>query len=174
MAVLQCADMPVFGLAPLVSGVQWPEDVRILAFRSADWKFEPISAVDPSWLDGTLEGRIFSPAGELRWRKVANMFRVVYLGKEPTVSGLDEYSHELANLKPAVKEVLLWGVRSDLEQEWLEQQVPQYFSYPLKGGVISRGRVALSIEQWSSTLGGTPCFGRYHSIREVSGGNNAA
>lgn len=174
MAVLQCADIAVLQFSRLVDEVTWTDDALLLAFSTADWKFEPFNVCDSSWLKETTEGRIFSPAGELRWRRFNDQFRIVYLGEEIIHTGLDDCSRELETLKPSIKGLYLWGVRSDLEQEWLEQQVPQRFNYPLNSTQINRGRVQILVEQWCDTMTGIPCFCRYHSIKEVTGGNHAA
>ncbi len=173
MAVLQCADIPVSQLSGLVAEVMWSADTLLLAFRTADWKFAPFSIADASWLDETSEGRIFSPSGELRWRLINDQFRLVYMGEDSVMNGLEDCSQELGNLTPSIKEFLFWGVRSDLEQEWLEQQVPQRFSYPIYGGQIERGRIQLLVEQHCD-YSGIPRFSRYHSIKEVSGGSHAS
>jgi len=51
---------------------------------------------------------------------------------------MEDCSGQLEGLVRKTRDIYLLGVRSDLEQEWLEQQVPQRFSYPLDGGAIQR------------------------------------
>jgi hypothetical protein len=76
-------------------------------------------------------------------------------------------------LKPELETVILWGVRTDLKDEWIEQQVPHRFVYPIRSKVFSRGRVVLVIEKWLDA-NGIPQFNRYFDLEEIAGGNHAA
>jgi hypothetical protein len=143
----------------------------LLAFSPARALFENF-ALDQSFIETTEQGRIFSPEGELKWRRVNDRMRVVYLGYEPPPEGLEDRSSELADLERHHSEFILWGVRSDSKNEWIEQQVPHRFNYPISTAQYSRGRAAISIESWIDSFGFAK-FSRYHSLKEIPGENHA-
>jgi hypothetical protein len=123
---------------------------------------------DDAFLSATEQGRIFSPDGELRWRKLGETLRTVYLGYPPISNVLTDCSDELENLSPTKRKLLLWGKRTGHYSKWLEQQMPHNFDYPIDSSEFPRGRVALVVEQWVDAAG-IPKFSRYHSIDEVQG-----
>ncbi len=172
MAILLSKDMQINDFVAAVSKAHWPEGTLLLAFTHASHRFERF-AHDDKFLAATLEGRLFSPAGELRWRRINDSFRVVYLGAEPSPLPLENDSPQLEGLESAYGEFILWGERSDLENEWLEQQVPQRFSYPLDGKEYPCGRAAIVVENWIDTAGFSR-FSRYHSLKERTGESHAA
>jgi hypothetical protein len=119
----------------------------MMAFSPAESFFEKFK-LDESFLKTTDQGRIFWVSGELKWRRVDGQMRVVYLGKDSPPEGLDDFSDDTDELVRRLDELILWGVRSDTKPEWIEQQVPQRFNYPVSGNQYSRGRVAVVVENW--------------------------
>lgn len=172
MAVLLSNDMSVERFVSAVSQAAWPDGTLLLAFSHSTHRFEWFTP-DDAFLAETVEGRLFSPAGELRWRRINGSFRVVYLGEGHSPLQLEDYSSQLEGLRPEQGEYILWGERSDLENEWLEQQVPQRFSYPLDGEEYPCGRAAIVVENWVDTAGFSR-FSRYYSIKERTGESHAA
>jgi|SRR6185369_5803811 len=172
MAILLSDDMPIEFFVDAVSKGNWPEGTLLLAFTHSAHRFERFLP-DDVFMAATVEGRLFSPAGELRWRRINGRFRAVYLGEGPSPLQLEDTSSHLEGLIPEQGEFILWGVRSDLENEWLEQQVPQRFSYPLDSEVYPCGRVAVVVENWVDEAGFSR-FSRYHSIKERTGESHAA
>jgi len=77
-----------------------------------------------------------------------NRIRTVYLGNAAPPEGLKDHFSE--NGKPASKvgELILWGERTDTKNEWIEQQVPHRFAYPIPTALFSRGRAVIVIEHW--------------------------
>jgi|GEM_PF-947864 len=172
MTVLRSDMVTPDRLAGLIADASWPDEALILAFTPARWEFCLLknAGID---LGTTTEGRIFSAAGELRWRRIGDDYRAVYLGDGETAPPLAEAGEELAGLTPRSGRFLLWGVRSDREDEWLEQQIPHRFAYPVQGNEHNQGRVALTVEEWVDGNGFVR-FSRYHSIREIAGESHAA
>ncbi len=154
-------------LSDLLAELAKPEPVLLLAFAPDRFWFE-------FWQDQAKDmvrseqGRIFGPQGELKWRQAKQGFQVVYLGENGPRSWLQDASEELRSLHPAWREVLLWGERTDLEQGWIEQQVPHRFDYPVSSQEHKRGRVTMKLEEWRDKAG-MPCFVRYHSLQEAKG-----
>jgi len=171
MPYLHAGDIIVREFLELVGDFSWPEDALLSAFSPAEARFD-FFHFDENFLSAADSGRIFFPDGELKWRKLGDSFRVVFLGKAPSPPGLVDFSSELAGLTAVKSEYFLWGERTEKEQEWIEQQVPHRFSYPLLGQKFSRGRIALVVEEWID-IAALPRFSRYHSIKETPGGNNA-
>lgn len=172
MAILLSDDLPVEHFVDAVSRGNWPKGTLLLAFTHSAYRFERFLP-DDEFMAATVEGRLFSPAGELRWRRMNGNIRAVYLGEGPSPLQLNDTTSYLEGLKPEKGEFILWGVRSDLENEWLEQQVPQRFSYPLDGEEYPCGRVAVVVEIWVDEAGFSR-FSRYHSIKERTGESHAA
>jgi hypothetical protein len=141
-----------------------------MAFSASNARFD-FFRFDEAFLNKTEQGRIFSPKGELKWRLVEGGMRVVYLGESPP-PGLVNYSDRLDGLHTEQGHLILWGVRTDTKDEWVELQVPHRFVYPLTSKTFSRGRIILVVENWldSSQI---PQFSRYHSIKEIEGGSHA-
>jgi len=90
----------------------------------------------------------------------------LYLGECPP-EGLPDFSEELQGLHSRYKTFILWGERTELKDEWLEQQIPQRIRYPLQTKEYNRGRVVLTIEQWVDDYG-IPRFSRYMGINETA------
>ena len=155
----------------MVSTHAWPKDALLLAFSASRFRFELLK--DSSEVSAqTDQGRIFSPKGELRWRRVEHGIRCVFLG-ENSPEGLKDHSSSLQGLSPEKKRVFLWGVRTDSEQEWIEQQVPHRLVYPLTEDPVDRGRVVLIMENWIDQEGNT-VFSRYHSLTESTEEDHAS
>lgn len=168
MTCLYAADLEPDEFLSLVERHSWPDGAILMAFTVREARLSSF-VYDASLLAETEEGRVFSPDGELKWRRIDQKFRVVYLGAHPGPAGLEDCSLELQGLTSDQRQYFLWGVRTDTQNEWLEQQVPQRFSYPISTGQFGRGRVALVVEEWNDAAG-IPRFCRFHSLIEVKGG----
>ena len=143
----------------------------LLAFSPARALFEILNT-DESFFKNTDQGRIFSPEGELKWRRIRDKMRVVFLGDVAPPEGLEDRSSELSDLKKVVSELILWGERTDTKKEWIEQQVPHRFQYPVFTTRYNRGKAAIIIENWNDVFG-FPQVSRYHSLKEMPGEINA-
>ena len=165
MPYLNADDLSGDDFIALVREGTWPEEALMMGFTPADFKFERFS-FDEKFLERTDQGRIFFPDGELRWRRTGEQNRVVYLGNVPMFSSLADYSAEMEGLEAETEQLLLWGIRTDTENEWVEQHVPHRFAYPISTSEFSRGRVALTVEKWIDRSG-LPRFSRYCSIEEI-------
>lgn len=166
MTCLLSQDLSTESFVEVINEVPWPEGSLLLAFTPAEAHLKTF-AFNAEFLKATDQGRIFGPFGECRWRLIQGKRRVVYLGEPFSSLHLEDHSYNLENLTAHHdEELILWGVRNDLKDEWLEQQVPQRFRYPLTGPVVSRGRVVLKIEHWRDA-NGLPHFSRYHSLKEI-------
>lgn len=167
MGCLLARDLERETFSSLIRGTVWPEEALVVAFSPARAVFDDHEG-QREFAASSEQGRVFCDTGELKWRRVGELYRVVYLGAEPRVQGLDDHSRHLEGLRTEREALLLWGVRTDLEHEWIEQQVPQRFRYPIKGGSEPRGRVAIVVERWVEQSG-LPRFSRYCGIKEVRG-----
>ncbi len=169
MAVHLCSgDLSPGRFLELINAHSWPEAAILMAFTPAEARLIRFVG-DDLFLSTTEQGRIFSPEGELRWRSLGQTIRMVYLGYPQISNDLSDYSSELETLSPFNQRFLLWGERTDSQNEWLEQQTPHRFNYPIDSAQFPRGRAALVVEQWVNAAK-IPQFSRYHSIIEVKGG----
>jgi len=166
MAFLHAADLTADAWLELVRGIPLAGDEVLMAFSPAEARLE-VFTLDESFLERTDQGRIFSPQGELKWRRVNGMVRAVYLGESPP-AGLEDRSPLLEGLSPTLEERFLWGVRHDLDKEWIELEACHRFRYPVTTEEHSRGRLALVTELWEDSAG-VPRFGRYRALKEVPG-----
>ena len=166
MSYLAAGDLDLERFVELCRATPWPEDSLIMAFAVDRFSFSRFE-MDEGFLTKTDQGRIFSTQGELRWRRIGDHMRAVYLGESPP-DGLEDHSGHLTSLEKQTGEYILWGRRTDLENEWLEQQVPNRLAFPVEGRAHSRGRVALVVESWVDASG-QPKFARYHSLKEIEG-----
>ncbi len=167
MSVLLAGDLTPPQLAQFLAAQSWSQDTLCMAFAPHAFRFEAFTEPD-DFLAASEDGRVFGPRGECRWRKMGSLLRTVYLG-ESCAAGpaeLEDLSGELEGLTPGRQGVFLWGVRTDLEAEWIEQQVPHRFVYPVEGSQHKRGRVRLVIEEWRDGHG-TPRFSRFHHLEET-------
>lgn len=173
MPLLFAKDFSTQEFISFVNNGQWPEKSILMAFYPDSFKFKTIGS-DNVLSSDTEEGRIFWPEGELRWRKIEQGMRVVYIGDDTPPLDLDNFSTEMDGLQPEKEEFFLWGIRTDKnkeedDDEWIEQQVPHRFVYPVSGEEYSRGRVKLIVEKWVDNSGFAR-FSRYHSLEECKGG----
>ncbi|MGA2404153.1 MAG: CRISPR-associated protein Csx19 [Syntrophobacteraceae bacterium] len=169
MACLHARDLDVEGFLEIVESTSWPADSILMGFSPAEARFEFFRPKEcRSFLCSSDQGRIFSPKGELKWRRVDDKLRVVYLGSPPAPGELSDYSDELKPLRPTDSELMLWGERTDLQDEWIEQQVPHRFAYPIGTKTIPRGRAVLTVETWLNKAK-IPQFSRYLGLKEVKG-----
>jgi hypothetical protein len=172
MAHLGAGDMPMDAFLSLIARHAWPDDALLVAFTPAEARFDRFRH-DVAFLMQTDQGRIFSSAGELRWRKIGSTMRVVFLGPGAAPEGLADHTGELAGLSVARRHFLLWGERTDSRSEWIEQQVPGPLAYPIETAVFPKGRAALEVEEWRDSAG-ISRFSRYFGIIEVKGDENNA
>lgn len=178
MAILKVKDLVLTDFIALVheyhalANQHFQLSPLLLAFSPAQALFKTFAFWDQAFFEATDQGCIFSPEGELKWRRTADLMRVVYLGDEPPPEGLEDRSTELADLRRHNSDFVLWGKRSDIKDEWIEQQVPHRFKYPIATAEFPRGRVAISVESWIDVFGCAQ-FGRYHSLKEIIGENHA-
>jgi hypothetical protein len=160
-----CAkDLDLAKFIEIIRETQWPEDGLLLAFSPAQCCFD-IFKFDEELLLKTEQGRIFSSAGEFRWRRIDGRIRAVYLGEQPP-QGLDDFSGELLKLHTHCEDLILWGERTELNDEWLEQQIPKRIRYPLHSKEYDRGRIVLTVEHWVDDFD-IPRFSRYRGIKEI-------
>lgn len=151
MPFLHANDLSTDAFTELVRNSAFPEDAILMAFSPAEARFVPF-AFDESFLAGTDQGRIFSPRGELKWRRVGDKMRAVYLGDEP-FDGLEDHSGEMKELALRQSEFILWRIGMNRETEWIYKKFPSR-----KAGLV--------VEEWVDSAG-LPRFSRYHSLREV-------
>ncbi|MFW5961171.1 MAG: hypothetical protein ACOCP7_01840 [Desulfohalobiaceae bacterium] len=154
-------------LPELLDALAQPEPALLLAFAPDRFWLEPWQNQAKD-MARTEQGRVFGPHGEVKWRMVNQGFQLVYLGESGPRDWLADASSELSELHPAWRDILLWGQRTDLEPEWIEQQVPHRFNYPLSSQEHKRGRVKIRLEEWRNKSE-LPCFVRYHSLQEAEG-----
>ncbi len=168
MAHLCSGDLSPDRFLALIESHPWPESAVLMAFAPAEARLMRF-VCDSCFLCSTEQGRIFSPDGELRWRNIGKTIRTVYLGYPPISDVLSDFSSKLETLSPISQRLLLWGERTESRNEWLEQQAPHRFEYPIDSAQFPRGRAALAVEEWVNAAK-IPQFSRYHSIIEVKGG----
>jgi hypothetical protein len=169
MIHLCAGDLHASDFMTLLSGQSWPKDTLFIGFSPAEARFDRVVIMDTAFVSQTEQGRLFAASGELSWRRLDDIVRAVYIGENPP-AGLSDCSDQLSGLNPVSRQVLLWGVRTENKDEWVEQQVPHRFVYPVDSREHVRGRVALIIEDWEDDAKNA-CFSRYHSISEIKGEN---
>ncbi len=165
MPFLYSNDLNLEDFLNVVKNFSCPKNTILMAFSPSTAYFD-FFHFDKKLLALTDQGRIFFPEGELKWRLCENQIRTVYMGYDHPPGGLVDYSSKMEGLKPEISELILWGTRTDLENEWIEQRVPHRFVYPVTSRNYYRGRVALVIENWKDSSGLVK-FSRYHSIKEI-------
>ena len=164
MSFLLQKDLGPDEFVDVVKKTSFPAGALMMAFSPAEARFEEFR-FDEAFLKETEHGRIFSPDGELKWRRIGSLARTVYLGDRNPPEGLDDFSRMLEGMSKNTGEIVLWGVRNDKDGEWIEQKVPHRFAYPSSGERHPRSRAAVVVETWSS-LNGANAFSRYHSLKE--------
>lgn len=173
MAFLCAGDLLMDDFLAAVHDASWPKDSLMMVLSPTLEPFFDPFHFDQDYLRASEQGRIFWGEGEFKWRGIGVAMRTVYLGKDVPPVALPDYSHKLDGLTDELEEFVLWGVRSDLENEWIEQQVPHRFAYPVNGKKFSRGRVSLVVQHWVDASG-IPKFSRYQSLREIEGVSHAS
>ena len=117
---------------------------------------EPIKEAAYDCLTRSTSGRLFAPAGELRWRTIPALgeacYRVVFLGNTDWVgTALEDHSGSLKDLHPHQDSFFLWGQQtSTTPGEWIELRIPHRFRYPVSG---NPNRVKVFVEQWCDDTG---------------------
>ncbi len=186
MSVLFSGDLTPDQFHRCLAGLNWPVDTLVLACAEDAFRFATFNGPD-EFLARTDQGRVFHPQGECRWRRLpasgypenqvdgTSLVRLVFLGQEQAFErdGLEDASALLHGLTRAEQTRYLWGIRTDLEPEWIEQQVPHRFVYPVASARHSRGRIRLVLEEWQGQ-DGEPVFSRFHHIEETQGEKNHA
>lgn len=167
MAYLFAGDLPDDEATSFANAMVFTESSILMAFYPDRFILKTITPEDIV-LEKSEQGRIFSPESELQWRRIGDKLRLVYLGEVPPPEGLEDCSKELDGLQQEKDEFFLWGRRTDLENEWIEQQVPVRFTYPITGNSFSRGRIKLVVEKWIDPSG-YPIFSRYQTLEEIEG-----
>ena len=129
-----------------------------------DWFNSQIESIVKSY-----SGRIFSEDGELKWRKLGNIYRAVFMGSMDLISDkLTDFSMELKDLRKTERGYILWGERQIKKEEWIEQIVPHRFKYPLSGKKVERGRVKVIVEEWFDSTNKI-IFSRFKRLEEIRG-----
>jgi len=167
MAVLCTADLAVTDFMAMMADHPFPTTAFLIAFSPAEARLS-LFQFDETFFSKTVQGRIFAPDGEFQWRRIDGLMRAVYLGEGPALANFKDNSSELIKLKPQYPECFLWGRYYDPTGEWIEQQVPHRFKYPVAGNRFTNGRVVLITEAWAD-FAGMVRFQRYHSLKETPG-----
>ncbi len=168
MAYLFSKDLVEEEARAFVRRVKRKEPCVSIVFYPDRFIFEK-SALEKIVLEKSAQGRIFSPESELQWRRMGEKLRLVYLGESLPPEGLENCSKELDQLERETGEFFLWGVLTEKENRWIEQQVPVEFKYPVTENQYPRGRIKLVVEKWIDASGDAR-FSRYHSLKETKGG----
>lgn len=117
---------------------------------------EPVKERAHDCLRRSTAGRLFAPAGELRWRVIPALgqscWRTVFLGTADWIgAALDDHSDSLHDLKPDRDSFFLWGQQTaETPDEWIELRIPHRFRYPVSG---NPHRVKIVVEQWNDETG---------------------
>ncbi len=150
MPFLHANDLVTDEFIELIRNSSFSEDAILMAFSPAEARFLPFE-FDESFLAETDQGRIFSPGGEFKWRRIGNKIRAVYLGNEP-FHGLEDYSGEMEGMTSGQSEIILWRIGFDSKTKWIYKNDRQ---------------VVIVVEKWLDSSG-LARFSRYHSLREVA------
>ena len=123
---------------------------------------EPVRGLLPQLVGG----RIFAPAGELRWRRLPasgpRPCRTVYLGVDIEGVGRLEPRNELVGKSSRTDVHPLWGQLTEATRgreggphEWVELRVPHRFRYPVDAPDLSWKRVGVKavLETWTDDRG---------------------
>lgn len=138
-----------------------PEDnegPRVNALHWCGTVQESVEEKEPAYdcLTRSTAGRLFDPAGELRWRTVPALgetcYRVVFLGNTDWVgTALKDHSDSLNDLQPQEDRFFLWGQQTErTPKEWIELRIPHRFRYPVSG---NPNRIKICVEQWRDSTG---------------------
>ena len=84
-----------------------------------------------------ISGSAFGGAAELRWRKVGDKLRLVFIAEadlaelSPTVQWKYEQTEvDRCQGPPDSRSILLWGTRYLGDHRWTEARIPRFLSYP--------------------------------------------
>jgi len=165
MQKLYSNDLDVDSFINIIESMNFNETPLMMAFSNSNAVFERYK-FDETFLSETDNGKIFSPEGELKWRRIDNQMRVVYLGNQEHIDGLNDYSSEIKDYKTKYSNLILWGKRIGQQKEWFENQVPNLFPYPITEKKYSQGRVAIVVESLIDSTGKIQ-FSRYFDIKEI-------
>jgi hypothetical protein len=199
-ATLRAKDLAPPELQDLLAAVQAPAEQRLRVWLEGgsgwalwDWPGlggrvpwcgagrTPVELAVSERLADLSGGRLFAPAGELRWRVLPGLgkccCRTVYLGESSWApAGLEEKPH-LQGMKPRRERRLLWGqwtprtrARNGEPDVWLELQIPHRLRYPveLPSPPAARVGVEAEVEVWSD-MRGEPHFVRLCDLRAFQG-----
>lgn len=150
----------------------WQTTPIVIAFTLEHAYFQDFKFNDKLF-GQTTEGRIFSEEGEIKWRRLGEKLRVVYLGTGVPPQNLINYTSELDNLvkEEDLAHFILWGRRYVKDgfrtNEWIEHQVPHRFTYPFVKNDSVNNRIGIRVENWVNNVKETK-FSRYHNITEIS------
>ena len=134
------------------------EEPRVNTLHWCGTGQESIAEKEPAYdcLTRSTAGRLFDPAGELRWRTIPALgeacYRVVFLGNTDWVgTALKDHSDSLNDLQPHADRFFLWGQQTErTPKEWIELRIPHRFRYPVSG---DPNRVKVLVEQWRDDTG---------------------
>lgn len=163
MAEIGTADLAIPDFMGAIIDHAFPAHAFLIAFSTAEAKFDHFYMAE-DFISQTIQGRIFSPQGELKWRKLDGLMRTVYLGEGPLPDKFEDNHGEIDALKKELREYYLWGRYRAATAEWIEQQVPHRFKYPLNGVAGDMDRVVLVTEAWVDGAG-IPRFQRYYDVK---------
>jgi hypothetical protein len=189
MSILRARDLEPAELTDLLTALRFPEGLTARAWLDGldGWSLDYWRGVDGKvlWYSASSRhspeekpvrdllprlagGRIFAPAGELRWRLLPALgercCRTVYLGDDlAAVAGLAART-ELEGVAPLPQkdEYPLWGLLTDATRgvgsapdEWVELRVPHRFRYPVDTAGLTADRVAVKaiVETWVDACG---------------------
>jgi len=154
MTILKSKDIIIDELISILESL--PDDMRIVRENPESMLFDWFSS-DVS-IENSYRGRIFSEAGEVKWRN-----------QDLVGTYLDDYSCKLEGLlEPPPCKYVLWGERTKLKNEWVEQVVPHRFKYPFNDGNFSDGRLVLVIKELRDSSMQT-IFNRFEKLEEIGG-----
>ncbi len=122
-------------------------------------------------------GRIFAEAFELRWEKERNMFRVVYVGAERTMSPLKVQRDLTLEKKASAKPYYLFGEQLGseglerigpvaVEGDFAELRIPRLLHYPVEK---PKRYVQLYIQEYVDKGTGDVALFRFQAIKSSSG-----
>jgi hypothetical protein len=196
-SILRASDLTPDELTQLLAGLRFPQGEKTRAWLDGvdGWSLDYWPGVDGCvlWygsgraateqlvrelLPHVMGGRIFAPAGELRWRRLPALgersCRTVYVGRDLDAVHNLELRYDLAGLTSQQREHPLWGLLSrgqDGETDtWIELRMPHRFRYPVDAPDPSWPRVAVKaiVETWSDERG-RPHFLRLCDLQAYPG-----
>lgn len=201
-AILRARDLTPDELAGLIAALRFPPDQKVRAWLDGvdGWSLAywpmidgkvlwygagrmPVEQPVRELLPRLVGGRVFAPAGELRWRRVpalgARSCRAVYLGEDlDSVASLTARPDEFAGLSrwadkhPGQREERpLWGLlTAKTYDDWVELRVPHRFRYPVDkpDPAWQRCGVKAIVETWIDKRG-EPHFVRLCDLQAYRG-----